>query len=189
VHFKPYVRPTDTVLDFGCGTGDILKGLDCSKRLGVEVNPGVQDAARNNGLEVYERTADVPDESVDVVISNHALEHTLHPLQEIEDLRAKLRPGGKIVIIVPNESVFKGYRPGSPNHHLYTWSPMCLGNLLSEAGFEVVESKALLYRHPYKMPRWIALRIGHRLFMMFSRIYGQLNPTLSQVRAIGIKPA
>ena len=187
-HFEPYVKATDNVLDFGCGTGDILLRLKCAGRLGVEINPAILETARKNGIEVYERTADVPDEFVDLVISNHALEHTLHPLQELQDLRAKLRPGGKIVVVVPSESVFKGYRPRDRNHHLYTWSPMCLGNLLTEAGFDVVESKALLYRHPYKMPSWLARRIGHRLYMICSRIYGQLNPTLSQVRAVALKP-
>jgi len=47
----------------------------------------------------------------DVIISNHALEHTLHPLQELEALLPKLKPGGKVVFVVPCESIARKHKP------------------------------------------------------------------------------
>jgi hypothetical protein len=63
--------------------------------VGVEVNPAAVECARKNGIEVFTRVADVPDEYVDVIISNSALEHTLQPLEELKSLYRKLQAGGR----------------------------------------------------------------------------------------------
>jgi SAM-dependent methyltransferase len=184
--FVSYISSESKVLDFGCGGGFLLKNLKCSKRVGVEVNPAARETAKKNGIEVFARVDDVPDEYVDVVISNNALEHTLLPLQELKTLLRKLQPGGKIIFVVPCESISYRYRPNDVNHHLYSWSPMCIGNLFSEAGFSVIESKAYIHKWPPKY-RVIAA-VGRRpLFELACRIYGRLARTWFQVRVIAEK--
>src|SRR6266699_4571058 len=81
--FRDHISGDRQVLDFGCGGGFLLKNIKCSRRVGVEVNPTAVAVARQNGIEVFTRVADVPDEYVDVIISNSALEHTLQPLEEL----------------------------------------------------------------------------------------------------------
>jgi SAM-dependent methyltransferase len=84
-------------------------------------------------------TVALADESVDVVISNHALEHTLRPWDELRDLRRVLRPRGRLISWVPLDD-WRGQRGGhatDPNHHLYAWTPLLLRNLVTEAGFAV----------------------------------------------------
>jgi SAM-dependent methyltransferase len=185
--FDRWVRETDTVLDFGCGGGFLLKRLNCRRKLGVEPSRTAGEVARQNGVEVFTRADEVPDNLVDVVISNHALEHALSPLTELQTLFAKLRPGGKIVFVVPCESIRCGYQPGNIHHHLYSWSPMCLGNLFTEAGFTVVESKPYLHKWP-PLYRHVA-RLGGRMgFDLACRIYGRLERSWFQVRTIGEKP-
>jgi SAM-dependent methyltransferase len=185
--FCDHISSSSRVLDFGCGGGFLLKNLSCSKRVGVEVNPAAVEIARANGVEVFTRVDDVPNEYVDVVISNSALEHTLQPLEELKSLYKKLIPGGKIVFVVPCESIAYRYRPNDVNHHLYSWSPMCLGNLFSEAGFAVVESKPYVHKWPPKY-RVIAAMGGRRLFDLACRIYGRLERSWFQVRIIAGKP-
>lgn len=52
--FAPYVRPTDRVLDFGCGNGSLLYHLECAERIGVEINPAARAVAVEAGLEMHE---------------------------------------------------------------------------------------------------------------------------------------
>jgi len=79
--FIEYISSDSKVLDFGCGGGFLLKNLTCRKKVGVEVNPSAKETAGKNGLEVFGSVAEVPDNYVDIIISHHALEHTLQPLK------------------------------------------------------------------------------------------------------------
>src|SRR5664280_44582 len=75
VHFIKYISPDSKVLDFGCGGGYLLKNIECSKKVGVEINPSAAETARKNGIEMFGSVEEVPDNYVDVIISDNALEH------------------------------------------------------------------------------------------------------------------
>jgi len=186
--FIKYISQDDVVLDFGCGGGYLLKNIDCKKRLGVEINPLAAETAKRNGVEVYSKVEDVQDESIDVIISNHALEHALQPLDELRELKKKLKVGGKVIFVVPCENISMRYKSDDINHHLYSWSPMCLGNLFVEAGYSLIESKAYIHKWPKRSV--LIRRIGgRRLFDLVCRIYGRLSRSSFQVRAVGKKDA
>jgi hypothetical protein len=92
-------------------------------------------------------------------------------------------PGGKAVFVVPCETIRYAYEPGDVNHHLYSWSPMCLGNLLTEAGFKVIESRPYIAAWP---PHYqaIARVFGRTGFDIACAIWGRFSRKLFQVRAI-----
>jgi SAM-dependent methyltransferase len=146
--FRHFVGQNDDVLDFGCGDGSLLRALG-HVRVGVEVNPVAREAAADQGVHVVGATSEVSDESVDVVLSNHALEHTLSPFAELLDLRRVLKGGGRIALAVPADDwrLDRQWRPVDTNHHLYTWTPLSLGNLLDEAGFRV--ESCTIWRHAW----------------------------------------
>jgi SAM-dependent methyltransferase len=179
--FEPYIRETDTVLEYGCGGGFLLKNIKCARRLGVEINPTARETAISNGIEVYECASQAPE--ADVVISNHALEHARHPLTELITMRDRLKLGGKAVFVVPFDGITGKYAPNDINYHLYTWNPMTFGNLFTEAGFKVIHSKALLHRWP-PMYRAIAAILGRSGFELACRIYGRLSNSLAQVHLV-----
>lgn len=180
--FSTYIKPGDTVLDFGCSGGWLLKNISCQRRLGVETNPVAAEVARDNGIELYNSVQEVQD-LADVIISNHALEHVLHPLYELTTLKSKLRKEGRAVFIVPCENIKGAYTPGDINHHLYTWNPMCLGNLFTEAGYTVIESKPLMHKWPAKFQ--LLARIGGRkVFDLASWLYAHVERSSYQVRII-----
>src|SRR5205823_14812472 len=52
--FAPYIGPQDTVLDFGCGGGHVLRNLQCGERLGAEINPAARATAIQAGIRCYE---------------------------------------------------------------------------------------------------------------------------------------
>lgn len=193
--FSKYVRPEMKVLDFGCGGGYLLANLDCRAKLGIEVNRTARLEAERQGIRVVASAAAVEDGWADLIISNHALEHCSHPLEELQQLFTKAIPGGTVVFVFPCESIRCRHRATDPNHHLYTWSPMSAANLFAEAGFNVLESKAYIHIWP---PRFIPklLRLGGRsLFEMGCRAYGALTylgltpAVASQVRVVAQRPA
>ena len=136
--FQQFVAPTDTVVDFGCGAGFTLARLQAGSAIGVEVNEESRRVAESIGVQTVTSVDLLPEQSADVVISNHCLEHTLSPLTELERVLRVLKPGGLLVLYVPvDDWRLRRQRRVDPdvNHHLYTWTPLLLANLLREAGF------------------------------------------------------
>ena len=43
----------------------------------------------------------MPDAVADVIVSNHALEHIEAPIDALRQLRPKVKPDGKLVLVLP----------------------------------------------------------------------------------------
>ena len=140
--FNYVVKPDLAVLDFGCGGGFLLSNYTCAKKVGVELNPHARKTAAEFGIETHASLQSVPSDYVDVIISNHAMEHVENPLEILKQMRRVLKVGGTLVIVVPceqpTETAFH-YKENDINNHLFTWCPMALGNLAKAAGFQVSE--------------------------------------------------
>lgn len=184
--FQPHISENDVVMDFGCGGGYLLKAITCQKRYGIEVSEQAQSTAKENGLTVFEKTAELEDQSLDVVISNNSLEHCLQPFSELREIHKKLKPGGKAVFLVPCETIINKYKEKDINHHLYSWSPMCIGNLFTEAGFHLISVKPQIAKWPpgYQL---IAKWGGKAIFKFASEIYGRLDRRWYQVKVVAEK--
>lgn len=184
--FQKYIREGFNVLDFGCGGGFLLKNIKCKGKIGVEVNESARRQAKAINIKVVASIDEVEDNWADLVISNHSLEHTLHPLKALQQLYMKLKKGGQIVFVVPCESVSHRYRPNNVDRHLYSWSPMSLGNLFREAGFHIEESKSYIHKWP-PFYRAIAKFGGRFVFEIACRIYGQIERSWFQVIVVAKK--
>ncbi len=141
--WMPYINPQDRVLDFGCGGGFLLNILPAQKKVGIDINPSARLQAQSLGLSVYPMLDDLPPERFNRIISSHALEHVPHPLAVLQGIKRYLDPDGLLLLLLPlddwrNKSNRK-YHHNDSDHHLYTWTPQTIGNLLKEAGF-VIES-------------------------------------------------
>src|SRR5690242_1765156 len=56
--FVRHVRPTDTVIDFGCAGGALVAALPGARRIGVEINDVARESAvREYGIEAYRDVA------------------------------------------------------------------------------------------------------------------------------------
>ena len=172
--FNPYIKPTDSVLDFGCGGGHILLNIECARRVGIDLNLSARTAAATLGIECHEKIASVPDSSFDAVVSNHALEHTLSPIAVLTDLRSKLRPAGVLLLCVPMDDwrMQRVYDRNDINHHLYTWTPQLLGNSLLEAGFDPAQLtiRILTYAY-YHRVLGIYGKVPASVFDLFCRMF------------------
>lgn len=172
--FSDFISPGDAVIDFGCGTGALLANIDCAAKLGIEPNDHARRDAADRGIECVAAPAEVEADFADVIISNHALEHALNPYGELRELRRILKDGGTLVIYVPLDDFRSQPSPErDQNHHVYTWTPLLLRNLLSEAGFDVVDCRLVTHAWPPKT-RFFA-RLPEPLFDAVGRAWAAVR--------------
>jgi 2-polyprenyl-3-methyl-5-hydroxy-6-metoxy-1,4-benzoquinol methylase len=130
------------LLDYGCGTGHFLAGAKKAgwQVTGLEPNARArQDAAERVGQPIQEPTAltKLAPNSFDTITLWHVLEH-VHALHKtLDELIAALKPGGKLLIAVPNvESLdAQHYRQDWAAYdvprHLYHFSASTMRRLLA----------------------------------------------------------
>jgi SAM-dependent methyltransferase len=148
-----------SLLDIGCGDGLFLwVARNAGWRVeGIEFSPeGASRAAARLGRPVaigdLSRTAALPG-PFDVVTLWHVLEHLPEPRPMIEAARRRLKPGGLLVVAVPNLDnlpmqlayrLARGrrlplYEPGWREPHLSHFNPSTLGALLAGAGLGEID--------------------------------------------------
>lgn len=138
--FQGFIKKTDSIAEFGCGGGLLLSKLKCQSRVGVEINPAARDHAKGIGIRTVENLEEIEDESLDVIISFHALEHCVNPYGIVSEIFKKLKPFGKCVCVVPYEPLSFEYFKNDPSQHLYIWNRRTLGNLFRMVGFYIRET-------------------------------------------------
>ncbi|MGA8255939.1 MAG: class I SAM-dependent methyltransferase [Nocardioides sp.] len=109
-------------LDVGCGIGRNLAALS-SDSVGIDHNPTSVDVAREAGLNAmttveWQRSPLRRAASFDAVLVAHVIEHLPSGQAEtlLADYIAALRPGGRVVMICPQE---RGYA-SDPTHVAWT---------------------------------------------------------------------
>lgn len=186
IKFENYITSDMNVMDFGCGGGFLLNNIKCKDKIGIEINDEARKTLDDFGIRSFKYVQDAPDNWADCIISNHALEHVPDPLNQIKLLKSKLKTGGKIIFVTPCESIGYKYKPKDINYHLFSWSPMNLGNLFTEAGYKIIESKAFIHKWPPHYSK-IAKLFGKSIFNLTCRIYGRMSRSLFQVRVVAEK--
>jgi 2-polyprenyl-3-methyl-5-hydroxy-6-metoxy-1,4-benzoquinol methylase len=101
------------VLDLGCGgghNGAMLKKAGAREVVGVERDPGAASEARKRLDRVVEGDlarldpADLGDEPFDAILASDVLEHLLNAEEVLARAVTRLRPGGAVVLSLPNVS-------------------------------------------------------------------------------------
>ena len=184
--FEKLIKKKQRILDFGCSSGAYLNEYKNIKKYGVEVNPFAREIAIKNGINCYSSSKELPNNFFDLIISSNVLEHTENPLQELNNLYKSLKPNGHICIVVPIDNKSYPYKKNDIHFHLFSWSPMNLGNILNAAGFDVIESKTLYHKWIPKYELFVKI-FGWKFFHVISIIYAHLKRDWFQVRAIAVK--
>jgi 2-polyprenyl-3-methyl-5-hydroxy-6-metoxy-1,4-benzoquinol methylase len=103
----PYVPPGSRVLEIGCGrgrTGELLASALGCEVTGVELNPVVASEAQARLRRVW--TGDFQsleiDDRFDVVLALELCEHLPEAEAGLAKMKSLLRPGGRLVLSVPN---------------------------------------------------------------------------------------
>ena len=128
------------ILEVGCGEGHFLHKLRNSLSIeaeGIEVNRTAVESARRRGLKVTcedlrARAATSP-ARYNAVCSFQVLEHIPDPRSFLESCCALIRPGGKLILAVPNANSFlRRMRLNLldlPPHHTTRWSAQTVRSL------------------------------------------------------------
>lgn len=83
----------------------------------------------------------VPDGTIGLAVMIHVLDHLLDPMASLAKIGAKLKPGGRIVIVTHNEksllrSAMRKRWPPFCLQHPQLFNPISITELLSRAGYE-----------------------------------------------------
>lgn len=146
-----YLAAPRAVLDVGCATGDLLLAIRDTGNAnvtGVETGHDAAVVARSRGLDV--RIGDLEDAvfpaaSFDTIILSHTIEHVPDPAATLAEVARVLRPGGALILWLPNVESFearllRSYWIGyDAPRHLTTFGVSTLRNALARAGLTVAE--------------------------------------------------
>lgn len=154
------------ILDVGCGTGLFMSPLvkwGCTELYGVDGPTDYAGRALERGYKEVKFVDDLcssklpyEDNTFDLIVCKDVFEHLLDPVFALDEIRRVLRPGGKLLLHVPNHFPLYGrvkfvftnnmdtfsFFPDSsrwsfPHIRFYEYNDSI--KLLSEHGFSVVE--------------------------------------------------
>ena len=127
------IEPQSTVLDIGCGDGELLAGLAADKNVrgkGVELDQDLVLACVRRGVSIVQRDVDrglasFADGSFDYVILSHTVQTIKNPEKVFREL---LRIGRKVIVSFPNfahwrcrtQLLLRGKAPGT-KHLPFRW--------------------------------------------------------------------
>lgn len=143
------IVPGERLIDVGCGYGYFLRrARDKAEVSGIDGSKFAQGQCRKLGLDVHlgavgdyrERFA----ASFDTVTSFQVLEHVYDVRGFMTDLIALVKPGGRLIIAVPNnEPYIRRFDPyntwNCPPHHVGLWNRASLEKMAAGLGLVATE--------------------------------------------------
>ena len=142
---QPFVRPADTVLDYGARDDLNFAGLIAARKLSISTDEDVGSLRE-----------------VDVVICHHVLEYLEEPIEVVRQLKSVLKPGGLLLVFALYDRAFRKPHIGERAKHFYSWNVQTLGNLLVDCGYEFLSGEVRRWPNQEALLRWVP-RIGYPL--------------------------
>jgi SAM-dependent methyltransferase len=122
--FGKFIRPTDAVLDLGCGFGEFINSVTCREKFAMDLNPD-SGAALAPGITFLQQNCAemwrVPDASLDLILTSNFFEHLPNKnalSQTLEQAWRCLRPAGLLIAMGPNIRRVQGAYWDFWDHHV-----------------------------------------------------------------------
>jgi len=163
--YRERVPEGSSVLEIGCGTGELLAGLKPSRGLGLDISPRMVEIAAAKFPSLTFRVADIekdaPAETFDYVIVPDVVEHLSDPGAMFRSARKACRDGSRLIITSVNPlwapvlHLAESLKLKMPEGE-HRWPPArALRRMAADAGFDLAEfSGRILF------PKWIPLLSG-----------------------------
>ena len=133
--------PPGRLLDIGCQKGDFLYFMQSRGWVvdGVEISPKSPNVFGQRIHYGSLDTAGYPEQSFDLITMWAVLEHLTEPQAMLRSLRPLLRPGGRLVVLVPNFLSLPGrfMRHDDVPRHLLLFTPFTLRSMLRKSGWDL----------------------------------------------------
>jgi SAM-dependent methyltransferase len=183
------------ILEAGCGTGSFLEGMkkrgfDCT---GLELNQKAVDVCRQKGLNVQRELLEehrVDHAGMyDVCCSFQVLEHVYDVNSFINSSLACLRPGGKLIIAVPNNNPWyhrhdKLNTLNMPPHHSGLWNKKTFMEL--PRFFPVTVNKILFEPLNHRVP-YINVFLEHNRMNTIGKLFRRIPPGITNRASLPLK--
>jgi 2-polyprenyl-3-methyl-5-hydroxy-6-metoxy-1,4-benzoquinol methylase len=148
--FYLFAKRDGRLLDVGCGSGELLKGMHQLgwQPEGVDFDLQAVRNARAKGLKVHLGSLaeqKFADHTFDAVIMSHLIEHVPDPRALLRECYRLLKPAGHLVIVTPNANSWAhrlygaNWRGLEPPRHLHVFAPGSLKAVLQQTGFQKVQ--------------------------------------------------
>lgn len=158
------------VVDFGCGKGFFLRKIQphCKRVIGIELEKNYIADLNANGVECVNTLSHIENDSIDIAISFHVIEHLPNPLEILSEMMQKVVSGGQILIEVPHANDFllssincEEYKQFTLwSQHLVLHTRESLRKILKFVGFEEIQIEGV-QRYPLSNHlNWLAYGKG-----------------------------
>lgn len=145
---KGFLYPHTNVLDVGCSTGMFLRVLldqGCENVVGVDVSlEQVAHCQDVNKIRAFRELSEIPTgEEFDLVSLYAVLEHVPNPVEVFQQSAQRLKPGGHLIVDVPNYRSLYRVLSGKkwlwliPPVHLQYFTPKSIEKLARNVGLEI----------------------------------------------------
>jgi SAM-dependent methyltransferase len=110
-----FIQPGQSVLDIGCGTGDLLAGVEPSRGVGVDISPTMVELAAEKypnltcRCEAVEQLSPEADETFDYITMVNVVGEMTDIMTGLQRVHAQCRPETRLIILFYN----------------YLWEPLC----------------------------------------------------------------
>lgn len=155
-----HLKPNAVYLDYSAGDGQVIEMVrrywpDVETYV-TEFSPTYREMLQQytSGEAVRTDIDDFdPELRFDVISALGVLEHVYSPTELIQKFHARLPPGGKVVITVPNPDSWQRRLAGKhwwswlAPRHMYLMDIRTMTDLFERNGFDVIDRKAFLLRY------------------------------------------
>lgn len=187
--FSQWVKPTDTVLDLGCGYGEFINNIRAGKKYAMDLNPSTRKQVTPD-VEFLEQDCSMPwpfpDGALDIVFTSNFFEHLPTKkvlLMTITEAFRCLKPGGRLIAMGPNVKFLPGSYWDFFDHYL-PLTELSIAELMNLSGLKVERCVSRFLPYTMSMGQQPALW-KVRLYLKFPaawNIFGR------QFLVIGQKP-
>lgn len=144
---KEIFKEIKTIVEIGCGAGGILAPFASEGKIvkGFDFNQEYLNYGLNKNLNLIkgDYNSFLDDNSCDLIILSHVLEHFLDPIDELKKIQRKIAPGKYLLVEVPGiYNIHKAY--GNPilyfqNAHIYNFYDKILRKLFESLRMNIIE--------------------------------------------------
>ncbi len=95
------IPKNSNVLEFGCGTGDLISYLDTTSGMGYDPSVEMIKIAKSKHKDIRFVT-ELPQNKFDYVFMSDVIEHLDNPIKEFKNIKNILNKNGKLIITMAN---------------------------------------------------------------------------------------